>query len=170
MPRLLPERFATECIREFDLAATERYADAAAIVTARRRTAAIYLYGYVVEMLLKAAYFRLVGYGDADPIDVVALRAAVGESSASMSRTLGLPGTRNFHDLSAWVNLIVAYRASRSLVYAEAGFGMTLTAQVTVIDDRWTETIRYHKNTAYQHELDRVAGSCEWLVNHRYTI
>lgn len=84
-------------------------------------------------MLLKAAYFRLVGFGEADRIDVVALRAAVGEAPASTARSLGLPGTRNLHDLAAWANLIVTYRATRGPVYAEGGFGLTLTAQVTAI-------------------------------------
>ena len=170
MPRLLPDRFVTECVREFDLAASERNADAAALAAAGRRTAAIYLYGYVAEMLLKAAYFRLIRYGDADPIDIVALRSAVGENPASMSRSLGLPGTRNLHDLSAWANLIVAYRTSRTLVYADTTLAATLIEHVAMIHDRWTETIRYHKNTAYQHELVRVAGACDWLTNHRYTI
>lgn len=170
MPRLLPDRFATECVREFDLAASERYADVTALVTAGRRTAAIYLAGYVAEMLLKAAYFRLIGYGDADPIDLVVLRAAVGDNPASTARSLGLPGTRNLHNLAAWVNLIVAYRAAHGPVYAEVSFGPALTAQVTAIPDRWSETIRYHKNTAYLHERDRVTGACDWLVNRRYTI
>lgn len=170
MPRLLPNRFAVECIREFDRAATERHADASALIAAGRRTAAVYLSGYVAEMLLKAAYFRLVGFGEADRIDFVALRAAVGEAPASTARSLGLPGTRNLHDLAAWANLIVTYRATRGPVYAEGGFGLTLTAQVTAIRQRWSETVRYHKNVAYQHELDRVTAACGWLVSRRYSI
>ena len=170
MPRLLPDRFAPECIREFERAATERYADAGRLADGDRRTGAIYLYGYVVEMLLKAAYFRLIGYGDADPIDFVAMRNAVGESPASMASSLGLTGTRNLHDISAWSALIVAFRASRLLLYPDPEFEATLTAHVAVVHDRWSETIRYHKNVAYRHELDRVGAACEWVMRFRATV
>ncbi len=170
MPRLLPERFCTECIAEFDLAATERISDAATLARAGRRTAAIYLSGYAVEMLLKAAYFRLIGYGDGDPVGIVQLRQAVGDSPASTARSLGLAGTRNLHDLGAWAALIVTYRTARLLPYPTADFGRILTAQVATVRDRWTETVRYHKNVAYHHELEAVTRSCAWVSANRYEL
>jgi hypothetical protein len=170
MPRLLPTRFATECIHEFDLAATERYRDAVALSLAGRRTGAIHLYGYVVEMLLKAAYFRVLRFGDTTPVDLPAMRAAVGDNPASVARTLGLAGTRNLHDIGAWAELLVAFRTTHGPVYPDVRFGVVLIDRVGVVRERWSETIRYHKNTAYEHELERVESACRWLVDHRYEL
>ncbi len=170
MPRLLPVRFATECIREFDLAATERYRDAAALSLGERRAGAVYLYGYVVEMLLKAAYFRALRYADTAPISLTDLRTAAGDNPGSTARTLGLAGTRNLHDIGAWAELLVAFRTTRGPVYPDVGFGALLLNRVTVVRQRWAETIRYHKNTAYQHELERVEYACRWVVDHRYEL
>ena len=170
MPWLLPARFATECIREYELAATERYHDALALSWAERRTAAIYLFGYVVEMLLKAAYFRILRYGDTDPIDLAAMRAAVGDNPASAARALGLAGTRNLHDIGAWAELLVAFRTARGPLYPDVGFAAFLIDRVSDVRQRWTETIRYHKNRAYQHELERVENACRWLVGRRYEL
>ncbi len=170
MPRLIRDRFAVECIQEFDRAATERYADAGALARAGRRTGAIYLYGYVVEMLLKAAYFRLIHHGDNTPIGVGDMRLATGVNPASTARSLGLDGTQNLHDLTTWGELIVAYRNRNGLLYTGAGFARFLTVNVAIVRGRWTETIRYHKNIAYRHELDRVTQACDWIVEHRYEI
>lgn len=170
MPRLLPDRFATECTREFDLAADERYADAVRLAGSGRRTGAIYLFGYVVEMLLKASYFRLVRFGETQVIGWGDLSAAVGTGPASQSRLLGLAGSRNFHDLTAWASLIVAYRLRHGPVYPGRRFAATLTDHVRAVHARWTEVIRYHKNVAYDHELARVRTATEWVVWHRAEI
>lgn len=170
MPRPLLARVAPECIQEFERAADERHADALALAGAERRTGAIYVCGHVVEMILKAAFLRLAGHADDDPITMSTLRNYVGESGTSTARSLGLPGSRNLHDLSAWANLIVAYRADRGLVYPEPGFDAALLANVAVIHALWSETIRYHKNVAYVHELARVRISCQWVRDRRAAI
>lgn len=170
MPQLLPTRFATECIREFELAATERYLDAIQLADSGRRTGAIYLFGYVVEMLLKARYFRLIGFTETQAISMTDLRFAVSTSAASTARSLGLPGTSNFHNVSAWADLIVAYRTHHGFLYAEPGFDAALSDNVRAIQARWTEVLRYHKNVAYSHEMNIVRTCCGWIVSYRGTI
>ena len=167
MPRLLPNRFATECVREFELAALARHADANCLADTGRRTGAIYLYGYTVEMLLKAAYFRSIGFADDRAIGWGDLSGAVGNGPASQARLLGLPGTRNFHDLSAWASLIVAYRSRYGPGYTDPGFAASLADNTAAVHARWTEVIRYHRNTAYAHELQRVRAAADWFVARR---
>ena len=55
MPRRLLSRVGRDTVREFRAAAAERYLDARLLAREGRRTAAIYLWGYVAEMYLKAA-------------------------------------------------------------------------------------------------------------------
>jgi hypothetical protein len=140
------------------------------LVEAGRRTAAIYLFGYVVEMTLKVAFLRLVGHDEDQPITTAILRGYAGTSPTSTARTLGLPGTANLHDLASWADLIVAYRADRQLVYTDPELGETMLANTLIVHERWVETIRYHANVAYLHELARVQQACGWILEHRAAI
>lgn len=170
MPRSLLRRLQPECIREFELAADERFRDATCLIGGDRRTAAIYLFGYVVEMILKARYFRLIGLGDFDAISISTLRQHVGDSPASTARSLGLQGARNLHNLLAWVELIVAYRGDRGISYRDPGFGDMLYSNVIAIHRLWSESLRYHRNIAYPHELGRARVACEWILGNRDAI
>jgi hypothetical protein len=170
VPRLLPARFRVECISEFALAADARYAEAVRLADHGHRTGAIYLFGYVVEMHLKIAFLRLVGHADDVHIPIATLWNYVGQRTTTVARSLGLPGATNLHDLTAWAQLIVAYRAHHGPAYANADFAGALVANVTEVGARWSETLRYHGNVAYAHELDRVRTSCVWVSSNSETI
>src|SRR5438132_12581385 len=66
MPTRLIQRCQPESIREFRASAGQRYDDGLALAGTGNRTAAIYLWGYVAEMILKAAYFSLLGLAEHD--------------------------------------------------------------------------------------------------------
>ncbi len=106
MPRLLRDRFRRECIAEFRAAAHERFDDAEPLQAAGRRSAAIYLYGYSAEMLLKAACFSAAGFTRSQQITLVDL-SNVRQLAKRASRQW--PG--NLHDISAWANSLVNLRA-----------------------------------------------------------
>ena len=121
-------------------------------------------------MLLKAGFLRLAGHADEDPVSMATLWGYAGQKPTSTARSLGLAGASNLHDLTTWVNLIVAFRRSGSLVYPDANFAASLIANVAVVSDRWNETLRYRKNVAYVHEMNRVRTSCGWMMDHHGTI
>jgi len=160
MPKRLPERFQPDSILEFQAAARQRSLDAITLHAAGRRTAAVYLWGYVAEMTLKAAYFRVVGFGQTQAITRTDLRAGLNS----------LPGpasNRPLHHLGLWAQALVAFRAGTpGLGYADLTFGSTVTAKAQSLYGIWRETIRYHKNTAYVHELIRARDAAEWLLIH----
>ena len=68
MPKNLRHRLADDSVSEFRAAATVRYEDARILASNNRRMAAIYMYGYCAEMILKAAYFRIDGFSPKQPI------------------------------------------------------------------------------------------------------
>ena len=76
MPRRLVARCQPDSIDEFRASAQQRWTDAVRLIQVDRGTAAIYFSGYVVEMLLKAAYFELIGYQFRQPIRLPDLNAA----------------------------------------------------------------------------------------------
>lgn len=103
-------------IQEFRAAATLRYKEARRLIVAGDRLAGIYLAGYAVEMLLKAAYFRLKGRGPVDPITMADLNDA--RKHAIKDRGLNWPG--NLHDLTRWRALLIEERKHLGNPYAAA--------------------------------------------------
>ena len=55
----LSDRLGKDTIREWERAARRQWKDAEVLRKNERRLAAVYLYGYVAEILIKSAYFRL---------------------------------------------------------------------------------------------------------------
>lgn len=165
MPRPLPQRFAVECVREFRLTARIRYNDAEVLAAQDRRAAAIYLWGYSVEMTLKAAYFQLVGFSPTQVIAGSDLRLALGNSPASMARQLGMTPSGNFHDLVGWADLIAQYRSTFGPQYPSQQFGDDIGSRVSLVARYWTESMRYHKNRAYGYEVAQVRGAVRWLLD-----
>ena len=68
MPRRLLERCGPDSIREFRSAGRQRFDDGLALAAVGRRTGAIYLWGYAAEMILKSAYFSVVGLDESAEI------------------------------------------------------------------------------------------------------
>ncbi len=99
MPKLLVDRFAEDSINQFRAAARIRSDDAQRLAGSGRGAAAVYLWGYVAEMVLKAAWFRLIGYADDRPISLADLRQAVGQYH--------IPGRHNLHDVELFAGLLV---------------------------------------------------------------
>ena len=65
----LADHLAPDCIARLERAAAERLAEAELLRKQRRWLAAMYLYGYTIEMCLAAAYFRSAGFHVSMPID-----------------------------------------------------------------------------------------------------
>jgi hypothetical protein len=160
MPKSLLKRCRPDSVAEFQAAARSRMQDGLALMAAERRTGAIYLWGYAVEMTLKAAYFRLVGFPAAQQIALKDLQAA---KAAAGGLAVAWPG--NLHDLRAWADLLVATReANPALAYPDPGFGDQVRTTVAPLQRLWSEVLRYHKNVAYRYELRQVREAAEWLL------
>jgi hypothetical protein len=167
MPKPLLERCACDSIREFRAAALQRFLDAQELAASGRKTAAIYLWGYAVEMTLKAAYFRLIGFPEARPIAMIDLRSAAANGVRLGVAWPGQPGRYNLHDVEAWASLLINTRASRpALAYPVATFGGRVRSAARSLRRVWGETLRYHKNVAYDHELRRARDAASWFLRN----
>jgi hypothetical protein len=164
MPRRLPARWQPECIREFRASARQRFNDALALAAAGRRTGAIYLWGYSAEMTLKASYFSLT-LAETDPITWGGhVLPAIQHGKTARGIAWPVPGQG--HNVRAWAELLVAERAATpGLAYAPQ-FGREVQSCGQRIGQLWSETLRYHKNVAYLHEVAQVREAAEWLLGH----
>ncbi len=164
MPKILPDRWQPESIREFRASALERYNDGLASAAAGRRTGAIYLWGYCAEMLLKAAYFPLAGIAEDAPLSWQQhILPAMNRGRNSFQIHWPYPGQG--HNVRAWAELLVAERAVAGAAYPPS-FGTDVQRSGQQTGSLWSETLRYHKNTAYAYEVTKVRRAAEWfLVN-----
>lgn len=65
----LADQLVPDCVQRLEGAARARYAEALNLLSDSRFLAAVYLFGYSVEMCLCAAFFRSSGFRPFDPID-----------------------------------------------------------------------------------------------------
>jgi hypothetical protein len=149
---------ATHTIREFRQAATLRYNEGRRLTIAGDRLAAIYLWGYTAEMLLKAAYFRLMLYGPTTPITMVDLQAA-----RTYALGLGL-AFGNLHDLPGWRALLIEEHRIRGSPY-KSSFARSITTRVGRIHQHWREHLRYRKNRPYLGEVNQTLQNVTWLLS-----
>jgi hypothetical protein len=136
-----------------EMAARERYWDGVDLATspASRRTAAIYLLGYVAEMLLKVAFYRVSGVPPGQHV----VPAMIKNHSA-------WKGKKNRHDLENLVDLLSAERASKGL-HLDPGFAAQLNDCIQTLAGHWRETLRYRHTPATQTELVEVYQNVDWL-------
>lgn len=171
MPKRLTERLKPDSIDEFVAAACERYSDGIELAAQARRTGAIYLFGYSAEMVLKAAYFRAIGVPDRAKLEMkVHLRPAV-----TQAKQLGVNWPKdNLHYVQGWAELLVVTQnnlvtTSQPLLasaYSNPAFGQQVTTHATLVQHLWNESLRYHKNRAYEFELQRMEVSVGWLMTN----
>ena len=147
---------------EFRESARQRFDDGLAAAANERRTAAIYLWGYAAEMTLKAAYFAADGFGESQTITRADLNQAVIFGSAS---GVFWPKKGQLHNLRAWAETLVIRRNSTpGTTYVRPGFEIEVVSKGQRLERYWSESLRYHKNIAYPHEVRRVKEAAEWLL------
>lgn len=147
-------------IREFRAAAGQRYHEARRLVFGGdERHRLVATSGYALEMLLKAAYFRLRGRSDADPIAIGDLHGAKSYAQS----TLGMIWPGNLHDVSAWAQLLIEERRFQHQPYP-ALFARRLNSRVRRVHANWRETLRYRSNRPYVGEVDAVLQCVRWVL------
>lgn len=94
-----------ECIQEYERAARE-HQDAGLVLLADGYAQGVALLALSAEMVLKAAYFRFIGYAAVQQIGRADLRAAEVDIQA-LSVT---DNPESYHNLLFWANAVVAVR------------------------------------------------------------
>ena len=142
---------------ELQRAAEQRFWDGLSLATSSEHceTGAIYLLGYTVEMLLKAAYYREQGV----PRHV--------DTSQARKQARGLVSgyRRNDHDLNYWVNVLEQLRILHKRPLDAATLG-AIRLKVAAVEANWDESIRYRAVGPTETELNEVLGSADWLLKH----
>ena len=162
MPLTLATRIGPDTLGKLELAARRRFAEAQLLVPSEP-LGAIYLFGYTVEMRLKAAYFRTVGLVPASTLAPFRRAAEV-----QIRNLLGIGGAVG-HNLYGWTRLLETARATTpGATPLAAGLAKKMYGHVQNVEACWTEVLRYRANKPYDEEMDAVKSGASWFkVNGR---
>jgi hypothetical protein len=164
MPKRLPDRWRPESIQEFRASARQRFDDGLTLAAGDCRAGAIYLWGYCAEMLLKAAYFSVIGIHETTALDWKTHILAAMQKGQTVFH-IPWPPKAQGHNVPAWAELLVAERAALAKPHPVV-FGLEVQRQAQRVRQLWSETLRYHNNFPYPHEVRQVREAAEWfLVN-----
>jgi hypothetical protein len=154
-PRLC-DQIGIDTVRKLEAAVPWRLEEAEILKEAGRRLAAIYMYGYAVEMLVGAAYFRLIEYGLDTDITSQARRLA--EKQARQEKLM----SSEPHDLSGWAKLLIVTRQRRSTGFSQS-LAMQLRFQADVVYDRWRPNLRYRTLVPTLNDVSAVRHAALWF-------
>jgi hypothetical protein len=115
-------------------------------------------------MLLKAAYFSALGHGELTTLGWKTEIFPAIERGRKIF-LIAWPWAGQGHNVRAWAELLVAERAALGNPYPSP-FDTDVQTRGQRVGDLWSETLRYHKNVAYFHELRKVRESVEWLLTN----
>jgi hypothetical protein len=156
---------SAETEAEISAAAEERWAAAQSLLATGRFGDAVYLYGYVAEMLLKRAnYLYLVRTSRAALADTV---PSVFSPARSRGQTL-IPGIspEGFHSLRFWAMLLEADREQLgdALPMPLAGSFQSVTER---LHNHWFVEMRYRALQSPRSEALEVQQDVGWLRAHK---
>ncbi|NUP99084.1 MAG: hypothetical protein HUU35_04415 [Armatimonadetes bacterium] len=145
---------AAETAAGLEAAALERLEDARAALRAERRGAAVYLAGYVAEMTLKWAAFRLV-----DPYGTQHVGALLGSAKGLAGSVMVPEPWESGHSLQFWLSYLRAKRLAVGL--APLAFDPELDRYVASCWRDWRVKMRY---VPWQVITGREAARFVWRV------
>jgi len=149
---------SAETLGELETVRHERFEDGVKLATCGHRTASAYLLGYVAEMTLKCAFFRLWGYADTEPIGVQNLRTA-----DVLSRGFGVDKPpESFHSPIYWAQAVDGLRNEfgRPL---DLYTSRELNARAECVWSCWVVSMRYRLNRLTEGEFRRLYEATEWI-------
>lgn len=122
-----------------------KMAEASTLLKSGHTTGSIYLAGYVVEMILKVAYFQLK---TPNPNELITkeMRKVSLLIEDGFEKFNGKPA-KDFHDLESLLNLVINYRSILSLPKVEPGIMGEVEFQVLKFAKRWKVDLCYSPET-----------------------
>ena len=149
----------------FESAATRCFHDAGQLRICDRRLAAVYFFGYSVEMWIKSAYFRMLfsvsGLPPATRIDATRRNVALDEWSA-----LGLSRRPTPHDIAGWAELLMAKRDSLGMAHPILLRNEIVNRATAVYRNYWREYMRYRSISVNLSEVSSVRQEATWFRAH----
>ncbi len=164
----LVEHLSPDTIVRLERAAEGRFEEANHLRGTGRRLAALYLYGYSVEMCLTAAYFRSAGFAPNVPLDRDTRQRRMAQArqlrTASGEPLMG----SDPHPLAGWARLLERQRnLSARLSPQESKQLKEAVNKAEQVYRHWRPELRYKTTEVRLEQLDEVGQAATWFIRHR---
>lgn len=152
-----------ESINQYEIAAVERLFNGLAVAVCDGRESSrggAYLFGYVVEMTLKAAFFRVNGANPAAPVRFSSTAKAVNRSQLSASEA---------HDIRLLRDALLNERAKHGLLL-DPLLTLELNSRTERVSRLWSVDMRYDGSPMPTTDIGQMFEDASWLVSQRLAL
>jgi hypothetical protein len=167
MSRIIPLaiHLAPDTIMRLERAAKTRFDDAQKLSSQGRLLAALYLFGYCVEMCLMAAYFRSIGFPSNLPIDRDIRRRRMAQARQILT-TSGQPLMNGDpHPLIGWARFLEWQRhVPGNLAPNESQRLKEAIIKAESVYKHWRPELRYKATNVSPNQLNEVRMAATWFV------
>ena len=153
---LLARRIGFDTISKLEAAASRRFAEAQMLREHGQWGGAIYLYGYVAEARIQAAYYRLIKFRPNTEITPDRRRLVL--QSARQNKLMG----RAPHDIGGWAELLIHTRKQRKIGY-QRELKDEIIRHARRLYARWCPALRYRTTVPTSDEISVVGEASEWF-------
>jgi hypothetical protein len=148
-------------------AANERHVDAKLLLEQNRVLAALYFFGYSVEMCLSAAYYRSAGFSPNVPIDRDTRQRRMAHARRLQTLTGEPLMNSDPHPLVGWARFLEWQRsASPELTMRDLQLLKEAVRKATMIYKHWRPELRYKTIGVTPKQLNEVHGGASWFIQH----
>lgn len=151
----------SETIRTFLAAAQARFDEGTALLNAGHSGGAVYLFGYVAEIVLKAAAFRNYGHG----LDELIRKEDRDALEVLMKPWLSGLVPKGPHDIVKWAKWIVVSNSLLATTPFPIDFGREIERHANVIDAQWSPSMRYQGVAIPFLDVLTVQSSSRWFLS-----
>lgn len=152
-----------ETVPQYEVAAGERLYDALELALSDGRsqsTGGVYFFGYVIEMVLKAAYFRVVDWPLTQPVQLKTLSRSVAKTKFN---------TGDGHNLVLLLQALLAERGARDLGLPPA-LASDLAIRTTRAAAAWSVDLRYDGSSLPTSVINQMYDDASWFFSHRLAL
>jgi hypothetical protein len=165
----LAVRLAPNTVRQLEQAAEKRSEEAECLKKQNRFLAALYLYGYSVEMCLAAAYFRSAGFSSCEAISDDERKDRMRRANRELHSRDGKPlMSKEPHPLVGWARFLEWQRGlSGSLKPKEVNRLREAVQKARQVYRHWRPELRYKLTNVSMDQLDEVRQCVHWFIKQR---
>ena len=174
-------RIGYDTIQRLEQAALQRFEEAEILHNTGKNLAGVYLHGYVAEMMIKSAYYRMIGIGYKEKIDSDRRKRLNGSARTKIEKDISNGDLQLFDDV--WPDkkikdeLMKIEKSHPIFGFAlllrdemkksdRSGLRDKVSSNATVIRRNWDPTLRYRVVKPNPKEIREVRTASKWFLDH----
>ncbi len=163
----LTDHIAPNSVQQLERAAGNRFEEGECLKKQNRLLAALYLYGYSVEMCLAAAYFRSNGFSPNRIITENERRRRMAQARQILHQD-GDPLMSNLsHPLDGWARFLAWHRQLKHLSDQEKNRLREAVRKARMVCRHWRPELRYKTTCVLPRQFDEVRHCTRWFIEQR---